>query len=49
MAKGELRELFASADRHGLLDIHAVRRSAGRVEWRPSLHMLNEVIDELAS
>ena len=48
MAKDELRELFAAADRKGLLDIDAVRRSAGRVEWRPSLTMLHEVINEFA-
>jgi hypothetical protein len=48
MAKDELREVFANADRMGLLDINAVRRSAARVEWRPSLPMLHEVIDEFA-
>jgi predicted transcriptional regulator of viral defense system len=48
MTKGELREMFATADRKGLLDIDAVRRSAARVEWRPSLQMLGEVIDEFA-
>jgi predicted transcriptional regulator of viral defense system len=49
MTKDELRELFANADRKGLLDVDAVRRSAARVEWRPSLQMLYEVIDELGS
>jgi hypothetical protein len=49
MTKDELRELFANADRKGLLEIDAVRRSAARVEWRPSLRMLHEVIDEFAS
>jgi hypothetical protein len=48
MTKDELRELFANAQRKRLLDIDAVRRSAGRVEWRPSLRMLNEIIDEFA-
>jgi hypothetical protein len=48
MTKGELRELFANAERKGLLDIEAVRRSAARVEWRPSLQMLEEVIEEFA-
>jgi hypothetical protein len=49
MTKDELRELFASAEHKGLLDIDAVRRSAGRLEWRPSLQMLLEVIEEFAS
>lgn len=48
MSKDELRELFASADSKGLLDIDAVRRSAARAEWRPSLPVLYEVIDEFA-
>ena len=49
MTKDELRAVFANADRKGLLDIDAVRRSAARVEWRPSLQMLYEVIDEFRS
>ena len=48
MGPGELRELFANARRKGMLDIEAVRRSAARVEWRPSLPMLYEVIEEFA-
>jgi hypothetical protein len=46
--KAELRELFANAEQRGMLDIEAVRRSAARAEWRPSLPMLHEVIDEFA-
>jgi hypothetical protein len=42
----ELRAYFQRARELGLLDIAAVRASAGRVEWRPSLAMLNEVIEE---
>jgi hypothetical protein len=49
MTKDELRELFANAARKGMLDIDAVRSSAARVEWRPSLLMLNEVIAEFES
>jgi hypothetical protein len=48
MSKEELREVFANADRMSLLDIAAVRESALRVEWRPSLPMLYEVIDEFS-
>lgn len=46
MEKDELRDVFASAEEKGMLDIEAVRRSAARVEWRPSLPMLYEVIAE---
>ena len=42
----ELREYFAAARARGLLDMDAVRRSRRRVEWRPSLAMLDEVIAE---
>jgi len=42
----ELREIFARARERGLLDIDAVRASAARVEWRPSLAMLHVVIAE---
>jgi hypothetical protein len=42
----ELREMFATAEEKGLLDVDAVKASAGRVEWRPSLAMLHQVIDE---
>jgi hypothetical protein len=49
MTRDELRELFAEAERTGLLDVEAVRRSAARVEWRPSLQMLAEVMNDFAS
>jgi len=42
----ELREYFAAARARGLLDMEALRRSRMRVEWRPSLAMLDEVIAE---
>ncbi len=42
----ELRSYFAQARAMGLLDIAAVRASAARVEWRPSLPMLYAVIAE---
>jgi hypothetical protein len=44
--KDELRSYFMQARAQGRLDIDAVRASAGRVEWRPSLPMLYEVIAE---
>jgi hypothetical protein len=43
---GELRSLFANAREKGLLDPDALHASRARVEWRPSLAMLDEVIDE---
>jgi len=42
----ELRAIFRAARERGLLDVEAVRASAARVEWRPSLAMLHQVIDE---
>jgi hypothetical protein len=46
MDRKELRAVFRRARELGLLDIDAVRRARGRVEWRPSLAMLDEVIAE---
>jgi hypothetical protein len=46
MTADELREAFARAKEIGLLDPDALRASRARVEWRPSLAMLDEVIDE---
>jgi hypothetical protein len=46
MPRDELRETFARARSLGLLDLAAVDASLSRVEWRPSLPMLREVIDE---
>src|SRR4051794_8967566 len=44
----DLRAAFESARRHGLLDMEAVRAARSRVEWRPSLAMLDEVIAEFS-
>ena len=44
--KDELRSYFSEARAQGRLDTDAVRASANRVEWRPSLPMLYEVIAE---
>jgi hypothetical protein len=41
-----LREVFATAERLGHLDPEALRAARARVEWRPSLAMLDEVIAE---
>ena len=47
--KDELRATFARAHLLGLLDMDALEASYARVEWRPSLRMVREVIDEFAS
>src|SRR4051794_17879557 len=44
--KEELRSFFIEAREQGRLDTDAVRASAERAEWRPSLPMLYEVIAE---
>lgn len=46
LSREELRATFVRAREIGLLDIQAVEASARRVEWRLSLPMLWEVIDE---
>jgi hypothetical protein len=42
----ELRACFTRARERGLLDPDALRAARARVEWRPSLAMLDEVIGE---
>jgi hypothetical protein len=49
LQREELRATFARARGRGLLDMDAVRASRARVEWRPSLAMLDEVIAEFAT
>src|SRR3954470_19412183 len=46
MTGEELRGCFARAREIGLLDPEALRAARARVEWRPSLAMLDEVIAE---
>ena len=46
MTADELRAAFARAQELSLLDREALRAARARVEWRPSLAMLDEVIDE---
>ena len=49
MDHDELRATFARARELGLLDMRAVEASYARVEWRPSLRMVREVIDEFSA
>src|SRR5215210_427924 len=49
LPRDELREVFADASAKGLLDMDAVEASYARVEWRTSLRMLREVMDEFAA
>lgn len=44
--KDELRGYFSRAREMGLLVIEDVEASAERVEWRPSLPLLYEVLEE---
>ena len=46
MTAAELRTAFARARELGLLDPEALRASRARIEWRPSLAKLDEVIAE---
>lgn len=46
MDKEELRGCFARAEEIGLLDHEELAAARARVEWRPSLAMLDEVIAE---
>ena len=46
MPIAELRAMFARFEEMGLLDPEALRASRARVEWHPSLTMLDEVIEE---
>ena len=44
MTADELRACFARAREIGLLDVNALRAARARIEWRPSLVMLDAVI-----
>jgi hypothetical protein len=46
MPRPELRATFQRAREIGLLDIEAVARARARVEWRPSLAIVDEMIAE---
>lgn len=46
MTPDELRAAFAQARQRGILDMAAVEAAYARVEWRSSLQMLREVMDE---
>ncbi len=48
MDKDELRACFARALLLGLLDTDELEAAYARVEWRPSLRMVREVMDEFA-
>jgi hypothetical protein len=49
LTRDELRAAFARARELGILDMAAVEASHARVEWRPSLRMLREVMAEFRS
>ncbi len=48
MEEDELHECFVSAAATGKLDPAALRAARERVEWRPSLALLDRMIEEFA-
>jgi hypothetical protein len=46
MTPDELRATFARAQELGMLDAEALRAARARVEWRPTLAVVDEVIAE---
>ena len=44
----ELRGRFIAAREKGLLDLDQLAAARARVEWRPSLAMLDEIIAEFS-
>jgi hypothetical protein len=49
LEEDELRACFRRARDLGLLDPEALRASRARVEWRPSLPLVDRLIEEFAS
>lgn len=48
MGEEEIRQCFVNARERGLLDAEALRASRARVEWRPSLPLIDRLIEEFA-
>lgn len=48
LEEDDLRECFANARERGLLDPDALRAARRRVEWRPSLALVDRMIEEFA-
>ncbi len=48
MSYYELRAVWARARRQGQLEMEAVRASRARVEWRPSLELVDRLIAEFS-
>jgi hypothetical protein len=46
--RDELRAMFLRARELGILDMELLRDARARIEWRPSLEMLDELIDEFS-
>lgn len=46
MDEWELRECFANVRAQGRLDPDALNAARARVEWRPSLYLVDRLIDE---
>lgn len=46
--EAELREIWERARRRGMIDREALHASRARIEWRPSLALVDRLIDEFA-
>lgn len=46
LGRDELQEAFRRASELGLLDLEQLAAARGRVEWRASLQMFDEVLNE---
>lgn len=49
LEEAELRECFERARAQGLVELEALRASRARMEWRPSLTLVDRMIEELAT
>lgn len=49
MGHRELRAVWLRARGQGRLDLRDVRAARGRVEWRPSLGLVDRLIEELSA
>jgi hypothetical protein len=47
-SQAEMREMFTRARELGILDMEKLRQTRARVDWRPSLAMIDELIREFS-
>ena len=46
--RDEMREMFARARELGILDMEKLHATRARTEWRPSIAMIDELIEEFS-